>query len=115
MSPARISLPSRRSHDISRLIYPDRRLSPDEAPPANTIWDVGMHRGEDGEVREIFLDGNYRVGSEREGDVHDICVLLSMLLQCGYTVSEIATKLGGTADEPASIAGAVVRHVVGLR
>lgn len=68
-----------------------------------------------GEVREAFLRGGGRVGSDTDLLLDDLAVLVSRLLQHGESPAEIARGLGRLPDgAPASIAGAVVDVLVAI-
>jgi hypothetical protein len=75
---------------------------------------LGFGRDEHGVVREVFADGK-RWGSDRTAEIHDACLLLSMLSQYGPTFAQIAASLGenrpegATTGSPASIIGAIAR------
>jgi hypothetical protein len=75
---------------------------------------IGFGRDEHGVVREIFADAK-QWGSDRTAELHDSCILLSLLAQRGMTFAQIAASLGENRAEgaehgsPASIVGGLAR------
>lgn len=68
-----------------------------------------------GAIRELFLRGGGRTGSEIDHLLDDIAVLVSRLLRHGETSAEIARGLGRLPDgRPASVAGAAVDTLIVL-
>ena len=69
-----------------------------------------------GTIKEMFLRGGGRVGSEVDHLLDDIAVLVSRLLQHGESSEKIANDLGRLPDgRPASIAGAALDALQLLR
>ncbi len=103
-----------------RTPLPDRRLAETrrvETPQGQTAFvTVGYDPADPIRPREVFYCGGFRSGSDLEYHLHDLCILISLLLQHGVAVSylsrSIATKqsaLGG--EEYASLAGWLVAAV----
>ena len=57
---------------------------------------------ERGAIREVFADG-VKVGSDTEGLLDDACILVSLLLQHGYTPDRLAGHLLRKADAAQSV------------
>ena len=57
---------------------------------------------------EVFAYGN-KVGSDRRREMDDACVVVSLALQLGADISDIAASMGRDGDDtPASALGAVI-------
>jgi|GEM_PF-4754236 len=76
-------------------------------------WLVGVGFYADGRAGEIFIDG-VKSGSQLEGLVDDSAVLISMLLQSGWSPADLAKKLGGDEEKPASLFGLLLHQVAEL-
>ena len=60
-------------------------------------------------VRELFLRGGGQTGSERDLTLDDVAVLVSILLQSGYSPVDLRARLGRLpSGEPATIIGAAL-------
>jgi hypothetical protein len=73
------------------------------------------------EVVEVFYGSGLKEGTDLRAAASDACVLVSMLLQTGYTVDQIAHSLATTDDPfdpsqtlPGSIIGAIVRALASI-
>ena len=104
----------------ARKVLPDRRLAETrrvETPQGHTAFvTIGYDPASPIKPREVFYSGGFRSGSDLEYHLHDLCVLISLLLQHGVAASflsrSIARKtsaLGG--EEYASLAGWLVDAV----
>ncbi len=103
-------LPARRVHTVITLEW------------AGTKYHVGF--GQEGDsktgvidrpdVLEVFADGK-RTGSDQQAQLSDACIAISLLLQHGVTVEQLAAAFGEVRNEgeetghPASVLGAIVR------
>jgi hypothetical protein len=98
---ARTRLPNRRPNNTASFHWPpegDRRIH------ATAGFDPAT-----GRVRELFLRGGRRTGSEIDHLLDDVAVLISWPLRHGGAPAEIARGLGRLpAGAPASLAGAAV-------
>lgn len=66
------------------------------------------------ELREVFLRGGGVSGSETDRLLDDLAVLVSLLLQSGWTGPQILARLGTEPNgESASVVGAALRAVLG--
>lgn len=76
-----------------------------------------------GTVREVFADGP-KTGQDMEGLLDDGCILLSLLLQSGHGIADLAERLGRESIDPAdpatgqrppaSAIGAVAREAAAI-
>lgn len=74
----RIKPPSRRLSENRKITW--QPPSNPDAPETTIYVTIGYH--EDGLTPlEIFYDSGYRSGSEREAEVSDVCIVLSVFLQ----------------------------------
>lgn len=64
----------------------------DVLPWEGTQWLLTIGFCREGRVRELFLDG-VKTGSSMDHWAHDSCILVSHLLQAGFTVAELLAKL----------------------
>lgn len=100
----REKLPHRRLHLTEPLtFYP---LSGDN--PVQFDVSFGFEPG--GPVRECFsLD--FKVGSDRQGEVHIACIIISVALQCGQSMSDMARIIGESdlAVAPQTMLGLIIR------
>jgi hypothetical protein len=75
---------------------------------------VGFGFGEDGRVMEVFCSSG-KTGVDMTALVTDACILVSLLLQHGESVTALAESMGENRAEgensgpPASLIGAIVR------
>ena len=98
---------------MPRERLPDRRQSvllDLEHQGAQYSLSVGFF--DTGKPGEVFLSGA-KVGSDVDGLLADLRVLLSRALQHGDNVAELATGMGrlGSGEAPASIVGAILDRV----
>lgn len=90
-----------------RIPLPDRR-------PSETIvfawagreWTITVGFDDSHYVREIFADGA-KIGSEREAELDDACILISMLLQSGWLIQDLLAKLSRQGIDPEAPAASV--------
>lgn len=98
---------------FGRVVLPSRRMSENiDLHWGGRAWSITIGFDDSSFVREIFADGS-KVGSEREAELDDACILISLLLQSGWLISEISARLSREAtdrDAPAaSILGLAVK------
>lgn len=78
-------------------------------------FDVSFGFEPGGPVRECFsLD--FKVGSDRQGEVHIACIIISVALQCGQSMSDLA-RIVGESDPgvpPQTMLGLIIRAGVQL-
>ena len=96
-SHVRDRLPNRRAAETRELRYRDK------------VYAVATGYYRDGRSGEVFLSGA-KVGSDTDGLLADVGVLLSRLLQHGDTLEAIAAGMArlGDGTTPASIIGAAL-------
>lgn len=103
---------------MTRTPLPNRRPSESK----DTQWagkpiTICVGRDERGDVREVFAD-YAKVGSDAQAVIADGLVLLSLLLQHGVSITEVAVHLGRESVDPdapaASVLGFVVAEAAGL-
>lgn len=81
------------------------------------IVTYGLDRG--GKVREAFCAG-YRADTDLCALTNDACIMMSLLLQHGVSITEVAaacgqnTAEGETDGPPASLLGAIAREGVNI-
>ncbi|MFZ0094920.1 MAG: hypothetical protein WBX05_00990 [Pseudolabrys sp.] len=83
MTSERRKLPTRRAHSVRSFAYEGRRY----------VAGLGYFPG--GELGEIFLDVEGRVGSEVAEHAATTAILVSMLLQMGVKPSAISHSITG--------------------
>lgn len=90
-------LPDRRPSFTTQLIYENTSYS------VTLGFDVRNDR-----IAEVFTHGA-KVGSAIDRILDDVCVALSLLLQCGVEPAALAASMGrlGDGKSPASIIGAL--------
>lgn len=80
-------------------------------------WEVGVGFNDSGKVLEVFISG-IKVGSEFEATTEDGAVLISLLLQHGVSLEDLAKRLGREGPDPgapaASILGVTVHKALEL-
>lgn len=73
---------------------------------------VAVSRGyrPDGTLGEVFVSSRGRPGGDMDGLLYDVGVLLSLVLQSGYSPKRLAKSLarGTDGSTPASLVGAIV-------
>ncbi len=105
--PTRTPLPHRRLAETRRI----------ETPQGHTAHvTVGYDPLVPTKPREVFYSGGFRSGSDLEYHLHDLCILISLLLQHDVAVSylsrTIARKTSAFGDEEyASLAGWLVTAI----
>ncbi len=67
-------------------------------------------------VSGVFYAGGFRSGSDMEFTMHDVCIMISILLQHGYEPDQILPKLSPVEPkkigvESASIIGLIVDEI----
>lgn len=78
---------------------PDRRLQQTETLVWNgREWVMSVGFTPDGRVLEVFTKG-LKAGSTLDAIADDVCVLLSLLLQSGYSAAALARHLGREATD----------------
>ena len=86
-----------------RFQLPSRRLSEtrkvETADGATVYLTIGYDPATPGHPREVFYSSGFRSGSQLEFQVQDICVLLSLMLQHGFTPAELVKSLS-KQDQP---------------
>ena len=100
---ARIKLPNRREQETRAWEYRD------------TEYQVSIAFDDTGQIKEVFVKGALH-GSDMDSLWDDICILISLGLQCGMTPDELRKSLlrlptGGPferATKPASIVGGLL-------
>lgn len=85
----RIPLPNKRLHIVERIDH------------AGVHYHVGYGFDSDGCVREVFADAR-KTGSDTQATLSDACIMLSLLLQHGMSIADIAAALGENRAEGAS-------------
>lgn len=105
----RTKLPNRREHETAILEW---------GPPGGATCEVFVSAGYDdfGRVRETFIRGGGRVGSDRDFLLDDIAVLISRELQHDDSLDSMAAGMGrdGTG-RPTSLIGAVIDLLVTMQ
>ena len=103
--------------------HPPERISPPQRRPSelfDTSWEghplkIGIsHYPETGEICEVFADT--KKGGQMQATLDDACTLISLGLQYGLTIPQLAKSLsrvpdlaqGGDATLPASPVGAIL-------
>ncbi len=98
---------------MPRQRLPDRRPSLlTDLHHDGSRYDLCIGLKPDGSPGEIFITGS-KSGSDMDGLLSDIGVLLSRLLQHGDGIAELAGGTGrlGSGEAPASIVGAILDRV----
>jgi hypothetical protein len=102
---------------MSRERLPNRRLNIGDS----FLWGgrrvhVMAGLAHDGSIRECFLRGGGRVGSETDALLDDVAVLISHLLQRGAELADLAKGMGRLPPDGAasSIVGAAVDALLHL-
>lgn len=94
-------MPPRREHETDEARWPP-------GPSGKRVY-VSCGRGRLGIVREVFLRGGSKVGSEFDCMLDDVAVLLSRCLQHGDRLEDIAAGMGrGPDGAPLSVLAAAV-------
>lgn len=111
----RTALPNRRPQVTERVTW---QLLPEHAP-TKVYVSAGFEWSEEhgyGLLKELFLRGAAKSGSERDFLLDDIAVLIARALQCGDSPEALAAGMGRTAEgHPTSIVGAVLDAAVKLQ
>ena len=95
-----------------RNALPNRRLQQSQAAEWNGqewVFSAGFDRG--GQVREVFVKGP-KVGSAMDAIMDDASVLVSLLLQAGYTLAELQPHLGREGGIPSAPVASPIGFVV---
>lgn len=100
----RIRLATKRDHIVTEIKCADARGN-------DSIYRVGFGTDRSGHVREVFCSDG-KSGSDRQALLHDGCILLSLALQYGASIKDIAHSMSELTDEdsgsrPASPLGAI--------
>jgi hypothetical protein len=105
----RSKLPNRRQHETAILEW---------GPPGGATCEVFVSAGYDdlGQVRETFIRGGGRVGSDRDFLLDDIAVLISRELQHDDSLDSMAAGMGrDETGQPTSLIGAVIDLLVTMQ
>lgn len=79
---------------------PHRRMQITDAVEwQGSMWMVSVGFGPDGRALEAFAEGN-KTGSTLDAVVDDACVMMSLLLQAGYSAQALADHLGREGVDP---------------
>ncbi len=101
MTPARTRLPSRRPNTTDNFEW------------GGTHFTVTAGFDECGVIREVFADGA-KGGSDTEGLIDDACILVSLLLQHGYTPGRLPAHLLRKGDTAQSVMAAIAQRLVDI-
>jgi hypothetical protein len=105
----RTRLPNRREHETEILEW---------GRPGGARCEVFVSAGYDdfGWLRETFIRGGGRVGSDRDFLLDDIAVLISRELQHNDSLDSMAAGMGrDEAGQPTSLIGAVIDLLVKMQ
>jgi hypothetical protein len=105
----RTKLPNRRKHETEILEW---------GPPGSATCEVFVSAGYDdfGRLRETFIRGGGRVGSDRDFLLDDIAVLISRELQHDDSLDSMAAGMGrDEIGQPTSLIGAVIDLLVTMQ
>ena len=101
-----------------RRRLPNRRMSVTDCVWWQNSMRLHVTAGIDpatGHVRECFLRGGAKLGSDRDAELDDTAILISRLLQHGDHLVDIAAGLGHRVDgERTSLVGTVVDALLAL-
>ena len=101
----RSRLPNRRRSLTSTILWP---------VDSGALVDLSVGFDADILPREVFCRSR-KTDSDVDYTADDAAVLVSLCLQSGYSLGEIAHSLGRTSDgKPASIIGALVEAAIGI-
>lgn len=101
----RIRLPGKRDHIVCTVPFKDARGNKHE-------YRVGFGPDATDAIREVFCSDG-KSGSDRQSMLHDGCILMSVALQHGARISDIAHSMSELTEEdqtgvrPASPFGAI--------
>jgi hypothetical protein len=97
-APERTRLPNRRDSRLRQIEWAGRE------------WTVCAGFDATGAIKEVFIDG-IKTGAHFDGLMDDACILLSVMLQAGFTPEQLVGFLSreteGDSTRPASPIGAV--------
>lgn len=62
--------------------------------------------------KEVFYDTGFKEGSDMQFIINDICIMISMCLQCGNCPDDIGNSLSKFEDRGIDIHGSIVGHIV---
>jgi hypothetical protein len=106
----RTKLPNRREHETEILEW--------GGPPSSATCEVFVSAGYDDfdRLRETFIRGGGRVGSDRDFLLDDIAVLISRELQHDDSLHSMAAAMGrNETGQPTSLIGAVIDLLVTMQ
>lgn len=83
-SPARRALPDRRLNETRRI---------DTSDGATLFLTIGYDPQSPVKPKEVFYSNGFKSGSQLEFQAHDICVLLSLMLQSGWSAVDLVKSL----------------------
>lgn len=99
---------------MKRHQLPPRRLTvTNNIEWARRAWSISVGFDDALKVREIFADG-HKSGTELEAILDDACILISMLLQAGASIQDLAEKLGREGVDPSAPASSIPSSILGL-
>ncbi|MEJ6707503.1 MAG: hypothetical protein QNK92_01560 [Amylibacter sp.] len=110
MSDKRKKLPTRRLSEVRKVALGEGR---------NIFITVGYDPKAPTEPKEVFYDSGFREGAELQFIATDICIMVSVCLQAGYTPEKIAKSLskvthdrpGGEEIDHGSMVGVIVAQL----
>lgn len=105
--PTRHALPARRLSENRHVILRGNH---------KVFLTIGYDPSEPMRPREIFYSAGFRSGCDLEYQMQDVCIMLSLLLQCGQTPEEVAKSFARVEDHNgnshyASLIGDLVAEV----
>lgn len=99
-----------------RVALPNRRRQvTDVVTHDNRDYLVTFGLGTDGLIRESFCTTAAKTGTDMQAFINDACIAVSLLLQHGMTMAELAAAFGENRNEgeksgpPSSVLGAIAR------
>lgn len=99
MTAHRSRLPDRRPSQHIELVW---------GPPGQQrTWSLNVGFDAEGKAREIFADG-HKPTSDLEAQLDDTCILVSLLLQSGYSAADLVERLGRDGVYPDAPAASIV-------
>ncbi len=103
MSSKRVKLPNRRLSEVRKVETDDGR---------KFYVTIGYDPKEPTAPKEVFYDNRFKEGSDMQFIATDMCIMISMCLQAGFTHKQIANSLskfeGPMGDRHGSPVGIIV-------
>lgn len=87
-------LPDRRQQIVADVKFTDARL-------VEHVYRVGFGLGPDNTIREVFCSDG-KSGSDRQSLMHDGCILMSLALQHGMSITDLAHSMSELSEEDSS-------------